>query len=52
MATLMKDAAAKGLTQKSLLVQTPYCDRGGIRSSDLVRIGWNVCGAELIRCAN
>jgi E3 ubiquitin-protein ligase SHPRH len=51
MATLMKDAAAKGLTKESMLIQTPYCDKGGIRSSELVCRSRNVCVTELISCA-
>jgi hypothetical protein len=51
MAILRKDAAAKGLTKESLLVQTPYCGKGGIRSSELVR-SLKDCGIELISCAN
>jgi E3 ubiquitin-protein ligase SHPRH len=36
MAILTKDAAAKGLTKKSLLIPTPYCGKGGIKSFELV----------------
>lgn len=36
MATLQKDAAAKGLTEESLLIELPFCEQGGIRSHILV----------------
>ncbi|KII84144.1 hypothetical protein PLICRDRAFT_179819 [Plicaturopsis crispa FD-325 SS-3] len=36
MTDLSQDAAAKGLTEDALLIETPYCDQGGIRSSDLM----------------
>lgn len=37
MANLLRDAASKGVTEKSLLIQVPYCGKGGIRSTGLVR---------------
>lgn len=36
MAILQKDAAAKGLTEESLMIDLPFCEQGGIRSHMLV----------------
>ena len=36
MATLQNDAATKGLTEESLLIELPFCEQGGIKSHMLV----------------